>query len=297
MTLPISAAPSAFDLSNTIIPIKNKVYEVGRRVFYHLSRHQYALSVAVWTSLAIQVGVNASSIFTVDAIDDLETCEEKFHAYLNISHPNSISSGVCCPKGTELNPFSSLGECMFYLKTVHSWYIKTRWNTICPSTNIVRRAERLNQVIARCFNRLCSENDAIYLVNKAMSEWCSLQEAEKAKETLKSLTKNSILPESDEWTMEDMLQVSVDLFLEMIKKAEAVLASTLSKEIVEYKMFHPQLNLLKRGTKKLVSLSITIIKSLLEDDLAKELATTVQQSLLEIVEKIEESLPLDNSII
>lgn len=293
MTLPISPVQSTADLSIPIIAIKNKVNEVGKKIFAYLSRHQYALSVAIWTSLVIQVGVHASSIFTVDPIDDLETCEEKFHEYLNISHPHSISSGVCCPKGTEKNPFSSLGECMFYLKHLHSWYIKQKWNTVCPSTSAVRKAEKLNQFTARCFNRICSENNAIHLVNNHMSEWCSLQEAESSKETLKSLTKNSMLPESDEWTMEDMLQVSVDLFLETTKKAQAVIASTLSAEIIQNKMSHPKLHLLKQGTKTLVSLSIGLVKSVLEDDLAKELPASVHQSLTEIIEKIEDSLPLE----
>lgn len=291
MTLSLSSVHSISNVPSTLIPIKNKVYEVGKQIFNYLSRHQYALSVAIWTSLVIQVGVRASSIFTVDAMDDLETCEEKFHAYLNISHPHSISSGVCCPKGTEQNPFSSLGECMFYLKHLHSWYITHKWNTICPSTPIVRKAEKLNEFIARCFHRICSENNAVDLVNHHMSQWCSLKESEKSKAALKSLTKNSLLPESDDWTMEDMLQVSVDLFLEMTKKAEAVLASSLSIEIVQNKISHPKLRFLKKGTKILISSSLGLVKSVLEDDLAKELPTTVRQSLWEIIEKIENSLP------
>lgn len=291
MTLPISALQPTVDLSNTIILVKNKVYNIGKETFKYLARHQYALSASVWTFLVIQVGVNASSIFAIDAIDDLETCRENFHAYLNISHSNSISSGFYPVKGTKEDPFSSLDECIFYLRKLHSWYLPYIWNTICPSKKLVMKAEKLNKFTAQCFDRMCSENKAISLVNKNMKEWCSLTKIKSLKQTLKSLTKNSMLPKSDEWTIEDMLQLSVDLLIEVIKKSESVLASILSAEIVQKKTLVVNFDLIKKGTQEIISLSLQIIKSLLGDDLAKEFPEELHESMWKIIENIDESLP------
>lgn len=292
----ITYIPQKRDYLPAFHTLKIKVCRLGKTIFDYLAAHQYALSVVVWTSLFIQVGTTASAMSVMDPIDNLETCIDTFCAYSNKTHPDYylFSREICWNRElSEHQPFSSLEECMSYLNSLYSSYIDTNWNIACPTTHLKSTVKKVNKYMAQCFNRLCSGENPITFIDKNSFDWCSLKEVKRSRKALKALTEQVTHRKTNRWTREDILQVSVDIFFDLNKKTQSMLASITSAERFGTLTSNIQqdLYLIKKGLKEMLSSPIELIKGIVHDESGKGLSPQVQKSLLKIVEKIEKSLP------
>lgn len=135
-----------------IDPIKTKVCYAVEKIFHYLHSNRYAITVALWSYISINVGI-ALSHSEGDQEYNLDFCQEKICEYWNNRASNQTNTALpnielkCNSSYPNYHPFRSLNKCVNnlckYSKTVKENLpicstfkyfneIAHLWNQFCP---------------------------------------------------------------------------------------------------------------------------------------------------------------------
>lgn len=272
--------------SDKVITLTNKVYTLGKKVFSYLSRQKYALSAVICASLFIELSTTTEMLST-KFINDVETCQDRFCLYSNsIDNPdfplNFNTELYCNRKLRGYKPFSSLQNCILNLKNLYFWNLNTSWHKLCPSIETERSVKKVNKHMRRCFNKLCFQHNEF--MTKNISNWCFLEDYKRSKRHLRAFTKSLKRTKTNKWRVEDIAQLALEGFFDLLNDYESMLASNLftqrfaklsPREINENK----DLTLIEKGAKEIFSSAIKIIKSLIDNEPIKNLNPLLLKTL------------------
>lgn len=205
-----------------------KTCRVGKNTLRFFVHHKYALAVAVWSYMAIEVGAMAMNTMREGYVYDVDSCRERLCNYWNNS--TKVDSGLpltylesrCHPTEEKYEAYYSFMKCLQdlckYTQSIGEKFyacpklpgisnkVVSFWNKFCPKKGN-KSPKRLSEFsyLNKCIKKLCKSSKMRSALNKDTVELCKTKSVEKLydflggiNKSLKKLQKNT--ESTDSWT-------------------------------------------------------------------------------------------------
>lgn len=213
--------------------ITTKISQLGKNTLNYLVRHKYALAVAVWSYVAIEVGAIALETLQENYVYDIDSCGERLCDYWNNStirersfFPKYVKSRCNSTDEAFQSPYSfmqCLQDLCKYTKSIGERFyacpklpdisnkVLSFWDEVCPR----KRREFPNKLselsyLNKCIKKLCNNSKIKPNLDKNTLELCETKDAEKLYDLLEGINtslkelKNST-ENTDSWTQASVI--------------------------------------------------------------------------------------------